>query len=437
MVYAFRTQKHPVTHKRRSSSGSSVGAGAGSNPRVAIQHQIRAQKLLLEQMQITRANGSKKGASSLTVAVATGAGRAVDSKGAEREDEIARKDKSSHDHVDDISSAKRYTYQRSSKSKTVNIRNNKRSTGSSSAEPLPGRESSKVAMSSRKPTPPLDVNFHSVSQDPNWGARYRMLAGPPKAVSSGGGFLRKKISSGKPGSESGSSRRQRSRNKARGHTQKSSPIPGPSSSSSLRWGNGGSLAAQLAQARASILEERSSLGLEDSMMGSLTDLGERSYRFDKRAGDETSSGRLIKKSSEKSSGNNSSSSSSGDRGGGSEKKEKRRRRRNINVREGAEACMPGSRGMGLREAGTSSTMRTTVSANSLFNQKERRQDRGNPLRSRRRRKGRPQKVSSGASGVGGTSPAKVPGAPIPQKTARFLSPLLGSHTAPRIQLEEQ
>ena len=61
-------------------------------------------------------------------------------------------------------------------------------------------------------------------------------------MSSGGGFLRKKISSGKPGSEGGSSRRQRSRNKARGHTQKSSPIPGPSSSSSLRWGNGGSLA---------------------------------------------------------------------------------------------------------------------------------------------------------------------------------------------------
>jgi hypothetical protein len=440
MVYAFRTQKNPVTHKRRSAPGLQLGPGAGSNPRVDIQQQIRAQKLLLEHMQITRANGAQEARPpALAIDAGGGRGGGMDTKVTDREDEKKCKDKNMHHHKDEPSSTQQQNYRRSTKIKKGSASGNKRGDGSSSAEPFLNKEGDVVATRTRKPTPPLDVNFHSASRDPNWGARYRMLSGQPKAASSGGGFMRKKASSNRSGSGGGSnhsplpspsvaaassSRRERSQNTAKYHYQKPSPIPGPSSSSSLRWGSGGSLAAQLAQARASILDERMSLGLEDSTMGSLTDLGERSYRFGMRASDATSSGTGATRQEyaelrlKKSSGHGRSSS----RG----KREKRHRRRSADGREG-------SRDKSLRD--TSSSMRSTVSATSLFNQKQSRKDRGGPLRSRRQRKGRPGKGGSGGSSGGST--VKVPVAPIPQKTARFLSPLLGSQTTPRLQLEEQ
>ena len=151
------------------------------------------------------------------------------------------------------------------------------------------------------------------------------------------------------------------------------------------------------------------------------DLGERSYCFDKNADVAVRHEKRHKltRSKVKTSSRHS--------------KARKNRRSN---REGVKARSSKIREDDLMSTDTASQMRTSVSASTLFSQKRSRTDKSSRLRSGRRRKGHVQKISS-AVGDGSSSSTKSPVAPIPQKSARFLSPLLGAQPTSRMQMEEQ
>lgn len=392
MVYAFRTQKNPITLKKHSASSTHPGFGS-YNARVNVEQQIKAQKLLLEQMQVSKGTGrSVEEASSLTMAVASGnQTKNVQSRGSM---ESKSRDKKTIDEQENVNS-KMSSNQRNADMKNV-----------IPAQSHKGRCTS-IKRSDRKPTSSVEDTFHSASQHSSWGSRYRMLEDGGNSEPSGRA-LKNSSKSRKTKSAHGSSAL-----KFKAKTKASNPISGKSST---RWGSGGSLAAQLAQARASILDERLSLGLQENTTAPLTHIGEASYRFD--IGD-----RLDWLSESKKSKN---------------KIRRKRAHGKKSVKEKPDGTIRGV--MHSQGDDSSSKLRSTVSASSLFSQIPNRKDLRNPLMNRRRHKGlngrKSQRVNS-KTPTGNAASAKVPIAPIPQKSARFLSPLLGSHSQQCMQYEEQ